>query len=871
MSTLRNRVARRLHALLVRSYPSEFRDEFGDQMRMDFGVQLSRRRSGRLWAGTLFDWFISMPREQWDVTRQDLRYAYRTLSRSPLFTLVVVASLALGIGANSAIYTFAHALLFQPVVPDQDGSFVGVMRGNGSGEPVSWPDYVDYRDRNQSFSQLAAVSILPVNFGRGRQSDAVMAEAVTGNYFEAIGIRTAYGRLFSSGECPAGCDSEVILSNRLWRTRFNSDPAIIGRQAPLSGIPATIIGIAPAGFDGTVMPVATDIWIHLSNQRSSNPGLFTDRRARWLGVAGRLKPGVSAAQAAANLNGIDQQLRVSYRYPDGEDRRLSVISTPGVAIPHIRRRIVMLVSLLFFLTGAVLLISCANIASLVMVRASARRQETAMRRALGANQARLVRQSLTESVLLSVLGGFAGLLLARWMTSLLPLLQPPSNDLYSYRLDIFHAGPIVWVFTAAISMVAGVVFGLLPAWSSARSGSILEIRGLDASGRPRQRLHRVLVAGQVAFSLVLLIAAGLFMRSLRETQIIHPGFPVDNGLIAPLNLNLASYSGNEEKGRRFFQTVEDRVAGLPGVLRVALTSYFPYNPGSPLTAVERPGAPPTTAALSLIDSSYIDVMNTPLLAGRTFSKQDTAASEPVALIDESLALQLWPDAHHALGETILLGRGRKRIVVAGIVRSSFGRSLTDSPQPIVFVPFAQNYASTMQLLVRTSDDPGRMIEPVRREIERLDDAVSLSRVRTFQKHMTDLMWPIRVSSRMVVCLGLLAMLLAVVGMYGVIAYSVSRRTREIGIRMALGASRTGILRLIARQGLTLAAWGILAGVPLSLAANTVLSRSLYGIRPVEPAVALAVAALWIGLAVVSSLIPSVGAMRHALASIRDQG
>jgi predicted permease len=870
-----NRISAWLHKKLLRCYPAEFREEFETEMELDFRAQLRSPRSGgflRVWLGIFTDWLISMPREQFDVTRRDLHVSFRTLARSPLFALVVVLSLAVGIAGTSIVYTVANSLLLQTPLREPE-RFTGVLRGDGLSEPSSWPDYIDYRDRNRSFSRFIALNILPVFLGRGRQSQSVMAETVTDNYFDLLPATPFLGRLFKSGDCPSTCAQEVVISYRFWRHAYGGDPGVVGRQVPLSGVPATIIGIAPEGFDGTLAPVMTDIWIHVENRRLTDPELFSDRRTRWLGIGGRLKDGVSAAQAIANLNAIDRQLQREYHYPENQDRRLWAAVTHGIGIPLLRKRVEAVVTLLGAAALLLLLISCANVANMVLARATARRQETAMRRALGAGSYRLIRLSLTESLLLAVLGGIAGLLLSAWCTRLLPNLQPPANDLYTYRVAI-HQDFSVWAFTFAVSLVCGLLFGMLPALQTARADCLQAIRNLDAQGHPRWFARRALVSGQVAFSVVLLVAAGLFYRSFAKQQEIAPGFPLAKGLIVPLNLNLVSYAGNEDKGRRFYESVKDKVQSLPGVQIASLASYVPLNALSPTVEVGRDAAAPVRAALDLIDPDYLPAMNIRLIGGRNFSAHDRDSAERVALADERLVRRLWPGAASpldALGRTLRITEEKTPIKIVGIVASNFRSRLIEEPWPALFLPVAQRYSSMLYLVVRTAPAPEELMPLISRAVESVDDTVSLRRMRTLGMQLSDVLWPIRTGSLILASASILAVLLAVVGLYGVIAYAMARRQREMGIRVALGARPADVLRLVTRDGLAMTFWGILLGVPLSLAANAALARVLYGLRPIDPIVSLAGVAMWVVISCCACVPPAWRAVRNSAAAIRDLG
>jgi predicted permease len=870
-----NHISAWVHRKLLGFYPTEFQEEFGTEMEQDFRTQLRSSKRGGLpavWLQTFADWLISMPREQLDVTRRDLHVSLRALAQSPLFTVVVVLSLAVGIAAASVVFTFANSLLIQTPLEDPS-RFVGVLRGDGAAEPSSWLDYIDYRDRNQSFSQFAAWNILPVFLGRGQRSQSVMAETVTDNYFDLLHVTPFRGRLFTSGECPLTCAQQVILSHRFWQRTYGGDPGIVGRQAPLSGVPATVIGITPEGFDGTLAPVMTDIWIHVENRRLTNPELFSDRRVRWLAIAGRLKDGVSETQAIANLNAIDRQLQLENRYPDKQDRRLWASVTRGIGIPFIRRWVELVVTLLGAVAALVLLISCANVANMILARATARRREMAMRRALGAGNCRLIRLSLTESLVLAILGGVGGLLVSMWIARLLPSLQPPANDLYTYRFAI-HQDFRVWAFTLGVSLSCGLLFGILPALQAARSDCLQEIRNLDSQGRPRWFARKALVSCQVAFSLVLLVAAGLFYGSFARQQEIAPGFPLAKGLIVPLNLNLASYAGNQEKGRRLYASVKDKVRSLSGVQSASLASYVPLSAMAPTVEIKRDAAAPISAALDLIDPDYLVAMNVRLVGGRNFSTHDRDFSQRVALVDERLARHLWPGAAgplEGLGRTLSIGEEKTPVQIVGIVAGDFRSSLTTPPRPTLFLPVAQRYSSMLYLVVRTSPVPEELMGPISRVVESVDDTVSLRGMRTLEAQMSDVLWPIRTGSRVVTAACVLAVLLAVVGLYGMIAYAMARRQREMGIRVALGARTADVLRLVVREGLAMTVWGIVFGVPLAAAANVALAGVLYGLRPVDPIVLSTGIVTWAAISCFACVPPAWRAVRNSATAIRDLG
>ena len=859
-----------LYRRLISAYPADFRDEFGSLMESDF--RLARRDgTARAWLAALADWLVSMPRQQWDASRQDVAYSLRTLLRAPLFTLTVVLSLALGIGANATVFSFVDSLLLAPAWPGKPAELVSVLRGNGMQEPCSWLDYVDYRQRNHTFSLLAATALQQLPFGRGRVAQLLMAEAISDEYFAVAGVHAAIGRVFAPGQCAGDCPAEAVISDRLWRRSFAADPSVLGRQVPVSGLSTTIIGVAEPEFTGTIPPVSTDVWIHITSLRQSHPALFSNRRERWLGFSGLLKPGVTRADAVADLNRVETQLQREYSYPAGEDRRLRSIDQRGVSVPSMRRRLVTALGLMMALAALLLLVACANVACLVLVRWNSRRREMAMRQALGASRPRLGRLVLTESLLLALTGATLGFGLMRWLSGLLTTIQPPGSDLYT-----FHFSPAndfrLWAFMLAVALSSGLLCGVLPAWRMAHSSTMLELRGLTGSGRPRLLGQSALVVTQVALSLALLVASAVCLRSLGQTARVNPGFDPAGGIIVPLNLNLPTYAGDEARGRAFYREVEQRVLSLPGVRQCSLFNTAPLA-FEPTTTVRSGNTGPLTVALNVVEPAYLSVMSVSLLAGRNFRPSDDSTAPRVALIDAALARALWPGTSPAaaVGRAFRLGNDTDPLLVAGVVAGAPRRSLTEPSRPVVLLAATQRYSPAMNLAVRTEGPPEALLEPVRRAIEAVDDMVSLRRMRTMRSLLEDALWPLRASVAATLSLGLLALLLAAAGIYAVLSYSLARRTREIGIRLAVGAGRAQILGLAARQALSITAAGVALGLPLALSVNSLLAHSLFGVRPFEPGLIASVAVLWFGVALAACVVPALRALRQGPAAIRELG
>jgi predicted permease len=821
---------------------------------------------------------------------QDIRYGLRMLWKSRGFTAIAVLSLALGIGANTSIFSFVNAVLLKSPPVVEPARLVYVFGGNRTSpyNVSSYPDYVDYRDKNDVFSALIASSGITVSLNSNDQADTINGLLVTGNYFDTLGVHARVGRTFLPEEdTTPGGHPVALISYGLWQSRFAGDPQITGRQMLLNGQPFTIVGVAPAEFNGAETGRTNDIYVPMAMQAlvrpprggysgEMNPDLLARRGPRWLDMIGRLKPGVTAVQAQAALSTIAAQL--AQAYPDTNQEQIATVSPLSQGDPTQRRTLLSVAGLLLAVVGLVLLIACANVANLLLARAASRRKEISIRLALGASRGRLIRQLLTESVLLSLLGGAGGLLLAIWLVDAMRTYSPPGN-FFPVAFD-FSLDKSVLGFTLLLSVLTGLIFGIAPALQASKPDLVSALKdetamlpGSHGSVARRFSLRNLLVVAQVALSLVLLISAGLFLRSLQQAQRIDPGFNPEHVLTMPLNINLLRYT--KTQGQEFYRQVLERVAALPGVQAATLTRTPPLSGASRQSSVmiaghdgpDRANNSETSGGgseeirnnvtlASSVALNYFQTLSIPLLRGRDFDAHDAAGAPGVVIINETFAKRYFPN-QDPLGQHVSLnGVQGPWLEVVGLARDGKYITLGETPAPFLYQPLAQRHESGMTLLVRTSGDPASYATAVRREVQAIERNLPLTNARTMPELLSASLFPARMGAVLLGGFGLLALLLAAVGLYGVMSYSVSRRTREIGIRMALGAQRADVLRLVLRESMTLVAAGMLLGLFAAFAATRLLAGFLYGVSPTDPAAFIGIAVLLAIVALVASLVPA---------------
>ncbi|MFN2455442.1 MAG: ABC transporter permease [Pyrinomonadaceae bacterium] len=808
---------------------------------------------------------------------QDLRYAVRMMRKSPGFTAVAVLSLALGIGANTAIFSLVNAALLRPLPIAQPKQIVALYTSDASGAyngNLSYSDYADFRDKNESLSGLAAYMRGTLNLNDNGRLEAINGEIVSGNYFDVLGVSAARGRTFLPEEdATPGTHPVAVISSGLWRRRFGSDSGAVGKTVVLSGQSFTVIGIAPESFTGLARGLMTDIWIPamMSPQVIHGANLLTDRNTRLFGAVGRLKPDATLAEARANFDVIAR--RMQQAYPDewsyvDDNRRVAreitlLPESKARILPQIRGAVTGFLSLLMIVAGLVLIIACTNLASLLLARAAGRRKEVAIRFALGASRARIIRQMMTESLLLSLTGGVCGLLVALWCVDLLMAFKPSLPVALTLDLSLDYR---VLGFTMIGSVLTGVLFGVAPALraSSPNAAPALKFEsGAFFSSYRKSRLRNLLVIAQIALSLMLLVGAGLFVRSLLNANAINTGFKTDNLLLT--DFNVGRYGYDEAKGQAFYEQLMERVNALPGVASVSLM----YDPVLMIDGFRRkievegyasqPGEN-LVVNQNFVGPDYLRTMGIPLVRGRDFTERDRAGASGVIIINETMARRFFPGTD-ALGKRIRADIEGAPLEIVGIAKDSKYRTLGEAPLPFCFLPLLQNYQPRATLLVRTVAEPSSMIGGVRNEALAIDKSLPAPNSKTMIEHLSFALFPARIGAFVLGSLGFIALALAAIGIFGVVSYSVAQRTHEIGIRLAIGASPRDILKLILRQGMMVVSVGLGVGVIGALIVTRALASLLYGVGATDLLTFVSLSLLLGFVSLLACYIPARRAMK----------
>ncbi|QQS48644.1 MAG: ABC transporter permease [Acidobacteriota bacterium] len=777
-----------------------------------------------------------------DTLIKDLKFAVRRLVKSPGFTFIAVLSLALGIGANTAIFSLVNTVVFRslPIEKPEEVYSVGVHGPNDTTLTFSYPYYVDFRDRNEVLSGIAVHRFAPVSLSRDGQNERVWSYLVSGEYFEMLGVRAQRGRLITPQDNLDKLAHPVaVISHASWQNRFGGDPSIIGKDVLINGKNFRIIGIAQEGFRGTEVIFTPEIWVPMMMLSWIEPGAnwLDNRDTMNIFATARLKPGISREKAEASLNLLAGQL--GKEYPDSNEGITIKLNPPGFIIGFLRDGIVRFSIVLMVTVGLVLLIACTNLASLLLARATDRRREIAIRLAIGASRGRLIRQLLTESVVLALVGGVCGLFLATWIIDLVIAFKPPVDFPLTFDLQIDWR---VMLFALAVSGLTGIFFGLIPALQATRPELIPALKDeTRTGGYRRSRLRSGLVVAQIALSLILLIASGLVLRALQQVQTLNPGFKVENGLVMSFNTALQGYEA--EQSEQFNRQLIERVRALPGIANASFTDWLPLTLNMSSSGVyiegqsaER-GANVPTSYQSSVGFGYFQTMVIPILAGRDCSESDTKDSIRVVIVNEAFARRFFGGSNPV--QTALDRRfstdgpnGRKYQIV-GVAGDGKYFNLGEAPHPFMYFPLSQEERDNLTLVLRTSSDPAGMIGAVRGVFRQLDANLPVYDIMTMQEHMGFSLFPARVAATLLAAFGLLALTLAAIGIYGVMAYSVAQRTREIGIRMALGAGRGDVLRLVLRHGVLLAMVGLVIGLAVSLAVTRLMSSVLYGVSATD--------------------------------------
>ncbi len=844
----------KIEELVARGMP---RTEAAAAARREFGnVTLTREVSREVWRWPSIENLLA-----------DVGYGLRMLRKSPGSTAAVVMALALGIGMNTTVFSFVNALLLRPPRRvEAPNKLVELWLHNrvASGIqgflPLTYPDYVYYRDHNQSFTGMLAfdgdpLSVIWNRFGEGQ---VVQGQLVSGNFFSLLGVNAFLGRTFLPEDDQTG--NLVVLGHSFWQQRLGSDPQVVGKSLLLNGTNFNVIGVAPSGFAGLLVAIEPDFWapVTMVERITRDSGRLTSRQANWLLAVGRLKPGVDATRARAEMNRLSRVIEQDH--PD-TNKNLDATLFPAALVPGPYRGYVgAFTGLLMAVFALVLLIACVNAASLLLARATGRAREMAIRSALGAGRGRLIRQMLVESTLLSGLAGSAGLVLAYWTAPLLLALKPAS-------LPITLSIPLDWrvlAFTASVSLFTGVAFGLTPALRGAKAqvAPILKDEAQSASYR-KSRLRSFLMIGEIATCVVLLVGATLCVRSLVNASSIDPGFDTQQVAVAALDPGSLGYS--EAQVRGFYEQLSQHIGALPGVFSTSFVNHLPLGSASEQSsAIEgnRSAAGQNGVPVDVlrVAPGYFETMGIPVLRGRDFipeeSKSSNQASIGAAIINDAMAQKLWPN-QDPVGRRIRLGEDTG-LEIIGVVKTGKYRTLGEEPIPLVYLP---RLPSRRTLVVHTSGDPTALLDTIRREIQTVDPNIAATDLETMQQYMTLPLFPARTTGLLLGASGILALLLTCIGLFGVISYIVSQRTHEIGVRMALGARRADVLKLVFGHGFAVTSIGLAVGLAAAFGVTRFLSSLLYGIRPNDPVTLLGVS---LGLALVALLacyLPARRAMR----------
>ena len=804
---------------------------------------------------------------------QDLRYGVRMLLLHPGFTAVAVLTLALGIGANTAIFTLLDRVLIRTLPVERPEQLVALV-SNANGDPsiLSYPVYANLRDNNDVFAGMVAYFQRTSSLTDGTYSERVTGQIVSGNYFSVLGVQPALGRFFLADEDKTpGTHPVVVIGHGLWHRRFAADPTVVGKTLTINAYPYTVVGVAPSAFTGTTRGTVTDVYVPLMMQAQVQPGnrgALSNPNFGNLQVIGRLKPNVSREQAQAALSIIaDEPDQPAPGPKDSKDRdkagRLLLVDGSRGHTDRVRDLSLPL-KLMMGVVGFVLLIACANVANLLLARAAARRNEIALRLAIGASSFRIVRQLLTESTILATLGGGAGLLFAFWFTGVLTGIQ--QQTAFVPRTVDGSLDARTLAFTLGLSLVTGTVFSLAPALQASKPDYVAALNRATRSVAGGARgLRSLLVVTQVALSLVVLIGAALCVRSLRALQAIDAGLEPAKVVTASFELGQNGY--DQPRGRQFISALSERVARLPGVEAVSLVNIVAFSDGFWISGATIEGYQPQPGErmgfnFNAVSPDYFRTLRIPLRHGREFTAQDGSDAPRVIIVNEAAAERYWPGQNP-------VGRRTNRGEVVAVVANSKERGLTEDTRPTIYLPLLQNYAPELTVQARTATDPHTLVAAIRREVQSLDAALPLYNVGTLAEQKDGSLYTERVAATLLTLFALLAMLVAAVGIYGVLSYGVTERTREMGIRLAHGAQPRDLFKLVVGQGMLLTAIGLAIGVGASFALTRLIQRLLFGVSATDPLTFVMIPLLLAAVALLACYMPARRATRmDPLAALR---
>lgn len=793
---------------------------------------------------------------------QDARFAVRTLSRAPGFTAAAILSLAIGVGVNTAVFTLANALLFRPLPVSGPRELIRVhssFRGSGYFN-ISYSEYLYFRDQNHIFSgMIAYFPTITMALGTKDEPEAVTGEAVSGNYFSVLGVKPILGRAFLPEEDQTpGSHAVVVLSHQLWQRRFGGDPSVIGSNIRINGYLFSVVGVAPKSFQGTFAALSSALWVPLMMHREvfHSLGSLQDRDARLLMGMGRLKPGTSLEEARVDLGRLAEQLKQAYPKTN-KDRGVKLEQATGVH-PALTRIVSTFLALLMSIVGMTLLIACTNIANLLLARGATRTREIAIRLSLGATRLRLVRQLLTESVLLALTGGTIGTLFAFWLSRLLVSFLPPLP--FAVELNLYTDLRVL-MFSLVVSILTGLVFGLLPALHASHTEFVSALKGIGAQQiRRRFALRDLFLIAQLALSLVLLLGAGLLVQSLRNANQINAGCDPDNVVVASLDVDLLHC--DEARGRSFYRAFIEDVNALPYVESATLARFVPLSGQGDSVGVVIEGQEPPTGTdavqvgYNIVGPRYFNVVRIPFLQGRDFRVGEGRSSSEV-IINEAMAQRLWPGKGSpagTLGKRIrLTGAHGPFLEIVGIVRTGKYSSLADERVPFLYLPFQGEYRSDMTLHVRAQapSQLSALISNLRSVVRNLDRDLPLSNVGPMRSRMGFALTPARLAE----------LILGISTLVALASFVVSRRTNEIGIRLALGAAPSDVRALLMRQAMARVAIGLAIGLAMSTLTRRALASLLYGISGTDPVTIAGVSGILVAVALLANYAPIRRAMK----------
>ena len=794
---------------------------------------------------------------------QDFRFARRMFVKNPLFTTVVVLTLAIGIGLNTAVFSAVEAMLLRPLpgvrAPQELVQMYRTAPGGEMFNNNSFPHYFDIRDRTSKvFSGVAVWSFQFVSITADGPPQLVAAQMVSANYFSVLGVTPQKGRFFTPDEdIGEGAHPVAVLSNGAWKSLFASDPNIVGRTIPVNGKAMTIIGVAPEAFRGTLAMVEPILWVPIMQIAQIRPGPgvrdLTNRGNNFNDIIARLAPGVTVGQARARLDALHTELLAEHP-DDYRDQKINMIRQVDAGIhPTLRGAQVGLSAVVMVVVVILLIIACVNVANLFLARARDRSREMAIRLSLGARRSALMRQLLVESLLFAMVSGVTGMLVAYWAISITNRISLPFPVNFNPDLRL---SPMVLGFAFAVTAVTSVLFGVAPALQATRPSLIPALKGEAPAGESRSRTSKGLVVAQMALSMILLVCAALFLVNLRSATSLDKGFIGGNVLLTDLDPELQGYP--RPRAKEFYRNLFDRLRADPQVASVSMISDLPLGLSSSDRGVEIPGYVRTpnegmSINYAMTVPGYFETMGIDLRAGREFTAQDDSGTAPVMIVNQRFVDRFWP-GKAGVGQTVRVGNTDRTVI--GVVPTGRYKRLGEDPTAFMWFPLAQMWTSGASLIIRTKGDPTSFTPTLRREIAALDANMPVTNIRTIERHLGISLLPARVAGTALGVFGLIGLLLASVGMYGVMAYSVSQRTREIGIRMAVGASGGEVVRLIMRQGLTLVLIGTVIGLAGAIAASQLLRSVLYGSDALNPLTFVVVPLVLIAVAALATFVPA---------------